>query len=153
MNLQKAERLARRLMSRHGLSAWLFVWQDNWKCTFGACGIARRTIYLSRPLTELNSETEVKDTILHEIAHALTVPGKGHGREWKRNAVRVGAVPERCYGSEVIQPEEKWIGACPSCSYRTWSHRRSKVACGFCCNEHNGGRYTDEYLIRWTPFR
>ena len=62
MDLNKAERLARRLMGKHGLSEWLFVWRDNWKSVFGACNRTRRIIYLSRPLTELNSENEVKDT-------------------------------------------------------------------------------------------
>ena len=151
VNLKRAELLARKLMSRHGLSEWHFEWRNNWKRIFGACSSAQRTIYLSSPLAQLNSEAEVKDTVLHEIAHALTPSDKGHGKEWKRIAERIGAVPTRCYGSEVIQPEEKWMGACPSCSYRTWSYRRNRVACGFCCDEHNGGRYSDDYLLRWLP--
>ena len=37
---------------------------------------------------------EVRDTILHEIAHALVGPGHGHDAVWKAKCVEVGAKPE-----------------------------------------------------------
>ena len=37
---------------------------------------------------------EVKDTILHEIAHALAVARAGHGPAWKTVARRIGATPK-----------------------------------------------------------
>jgi predicted SprT family Zn-dependent metalloprotease len=48
------------------------------------CGYAPTgTIGLSRLLVEVNDVIQVTDTILHEIAHALTL-GDGHGYAWKR---------------------------------------------------------------------
>lgn len=149
MELKKAEQLAKALMAKHGLTEWYFVWR-RWKVVFGACDSARQTISLSIPLTRLNSEDEVKDTILHEIAHALTARGGGHGAEWKRTASRIGAFPKRCYGSEVTRPKEQWIGTCPSCGYRAERYRRSRAACGRCCDAQNDGRFSDEFLLRWS---
>ena len=77
MNLFEASILARSLMSEHGLADWGFAF-DHARRRFGACNYTRRRITLSRPLTLLNGIDEVRDTILHEIAHALC-PGDKHG--------------------------------------------------------------------------
>jgi len=152
MNIDKAESLALRLMRKHGLNDWKLEWRRNWNCTFGACHSGRRTIYLSEPLTRLNSVAEVRDTILHDIAHAVTPFDRGHGKKWKQIAALIGAKPERCYGSEVIQPQENWLGRCPSCDYRTVSYRRNtRAVCPWCCDTHYDGKFTDEYLLIWAP--
>jgi len=62
--------LAVTLMQQHGLVGWTFKF-DHARRRFGCCNFTRRTISLSRPLTFLNDDAEVRDTILHEIAHAL----------------------------------------------------------------------------------
>lgn len=95
MELRAAERLARELMSQHGLAGWSFAW-DRARRRFGTCSVERRRITLSAYLTHLNDEAHVRDTILHEIAHALA-PGDGHGARWKAACRRIGATPERCY--------------------------------------------------------
>ena len=51
------------------------------KKRFGQCDRTTKTISLSKELTRINDISKVKDTILHEIAHALTKGG--HNREWK----------------------------------------------------------------------
>ena len=42
------------------------------KVSLGTCSYVKKTIYLAKWYTELNDESEVRDTILHEIAHALS---------------------------------------------------------------------------------
>ena len=42
-----------------------------------------------------NGPEEVRDTILHEVAHALVGPGHGHDTVWKATAAQVGARPQR----------------------------------------------------------
>src|SRR4051812_49651304 len=96
MNLYEAQHLARDLMDRHGLADWRFQF-DHARRRFGSCRIRTRTITLSRPLTLLNPEDQVRDTILHEIAHALT-PGDGHGTKWRAAGARGGARPPRGFG-------------------------------------------------------
>ena len=53
---------------------------DSAKRRAGVCRFATQTLGLSAPLTTLHSEVEVRDTILHEIAHALVGPRHGHDR-------------------------------------------------------------------------
>jgi predicted SprT family Zn-dependent metalloprotease len=72
MNTALAADLARSLMAEHGLDDWTFVWTKAHSFA-GDCNYQLRRIRLSAPWTKVNDETEVRDTILHEIAHALCV--------------------------------------------------------------------------------
>jgi predicted SprT family Zn-dependent metalloprotease len=59
---------------------------------------------MSRLLVSLNDKREVRETILHEIAHALAGPKvRAHGREWGEIALRIGCNGRRCYGDEVLK--------------------------------------------------
>jgi predicted SprT family Zn-dependent metalloprotease len=136
MNLYEAQHLARDLMNRHGLPDWHFKF-DHARRRFGSCRIRSRTITLSRPLTLLNPIDEVRDTILHEIAHALT-PGDGHGSKWKTACRAIGAVPKRCFDeTSVVAPPRKaapLLIGCARCNW--WADRRrrtrSKLICKLC---------------------
>ena len=88
-----AQQLAVGLIQEHGLIGWRFRF-DHARRRFGCCRSSEKTITLSRPLTILNSCAQVRDTILHEIAHALT-PGDGHGVKWRAKCREIGADPKR----------------------------------------------------------
>ncbi len=68
---------------------------------FGVCRPGRRQITVSRHLAAINSEEEVLNTVLHEIAHALAFieHGRqcGHDHRWRAIATRIGARPRRCF--------------------------------------------------------
>jgi len=136
MNLYAARDLALALMRQHGLHDWTFRF-DHARRRFGSCRPRRRLITLSRPLAFLNEEAQVRDTILHEIAHALT-PGDGHGRNWKRKCIEIGAEPRRCYGDEeVVSPPRRvarYEIGCGRCGWWTDRHRRTrrKLVCRSC---------------------
>jgi predicted SprT family Zn-dependent metalloprotease len=148
MELQAAKTLALRLMNEHGLleSRWAFSF-DNATRRFGSCHYGRRQITLSKKLVSINEEARVRNTILHEIAHALT-PGEHHNHVWRRMAIAIGCDGERCYSSkEVATPETRYIGACPS----GHTHKRSKLtersrrsSCGRCSSSYN-----PEHKITW----
>ncbi|HLL87936.1 MAG TPA: SprT-like domain-containing protein [Tepidisphaeraceae bacterium] len=139
MHLTDARDLAVALMKRHGLDAagWRFRF-DHARRRFGCCKFSEKAITLSRPLTLLNPSDQVRDTILHEIAHALT-PGDGHGRKWRAACVRVGANPRRCYSDdEVVSPPRRPVPyryGCRACGW--WVDRRRvmrgrKYVCAKC---------------------
>jgi predicted SprT family Zn-dependent metalloprotease len=156
MKLSEARALAVGYMKLHGLEekGWRFKF-DNAKRRFGLCSGRRKVISLSRYLVELNDGEEVRDTILHEIAHAL-VPGDGHGPKWKAVAKGIGAKPQRCYDSaRVASPEGKIVGTCPRCGKETRRFKRPTVlrACGRCCKEFNRGKYSDLFAFVWRDER
>lgn len=104
MELLPAKLLALRLMNKHGLTeaGWRFEWMDS-KRALGQAAIVggRKFIRLSRFLIFRNSEEETKDTILHEIDHALAGLHNGHNRIWKQVCRRIGAKPQRLAGPDV----------------------------------------------------
>ena len=146
MNLTAAENMAAELMGKFGLFGkemvlyqpnerveeirarhanegrlypfsvrWHFAF-DSARLQFGCCHYATKKITLSRALVEINNEQQVRDTILHEIAHALCPTRADHGPIWKAMAIAVGAKPERCYSlKDVATLTYKWRWLCPRC--------------------------------------
>ena len=135
MNPYDARQLAWALMREHRLldAGWTFRF-DHARRRFGSCRPRGKTITLSRPLVLLNGETEVRDTLLHEIAHALT-PGDGHGARWKRKCRELGARPVRCYSdAQVVSPPRKpaaYRYGCAPCGW--WVDRRRLSASRYVC--------------------
>ena len=95
MQLDECRNLALMLMKQFHLNDWKFEF-DYHKTRFGVCMYRTKTISMSRLLTILNEENIVKDTILHEIAHAL-VPYDGHGKKWRNVCCAIGCKPKACY--------------------------------------------------------
>lgn len=120
--------LARHLMTKHGLVGWRFEW-DHAKRRAGCCRYRSKRITLSVHYVSLNvadKPDDVVDTILHEIAHALS-PGDGHGEEWKAACVRIGARPERCYDNKrITMPKGKYSACCKGCSKVFHRHKQVK---------------------------
>lgn len=155
MDLTAARTLARDLMDAHGLTDWTLTF-DKAKGRFGVCRYRTRTIGLSAPLVALNGEDDVRDTILHEIAHALAGPGTGHGPVWKATAKRIGARPERTVDAATVNtPTHAWTGACPTpgCEFTVGRHRLTDAAkrgaCPDCCKRLNYGRFSADYRLVW----
>lgn len=140
--------LARRLMDEHGLTDWEFGLNTNVRRA-GVCFYPRRggpgRIELSAHFVERNGDDEVRDTILHEVAHALVGPGHGHDAVWRAMCVRVGARPQRCYGAEIDMPAGRWRAECPGCGQTFHRHRRPKPAAGWFCRSCG----KDRGVIRW----
>jgi predicted SprT family Zn-dependent metalloprotease len=132
MNLADARKLAEELMRTHKLPReWSFRF-DRSKVRYGKCDYARRVISLSAALVALNTEESVRDTILHEIAHALAPQNAGHGPQWRALARAIGCKGSRCYGDEVRRPSPRFRGECRSCGRQIYRHRRTMIACGKC---------------------
>ncbi len=138
MNLYAARDLAKSLMKQHGLDGWTFRF-DHARRRFGSCREKQKLITLSRALTFLNTEDQVRDTILHEIAHALT-PGANHGSQWKQTCRRLGANPARCYDDdEVLSPprrQSRYLIGCPKCNW--WSDRHKLMPRRLICRRCRG---------------
>ncbi len=135
----EALRLALELLATHGLHGWSFAFNRS-KLNMGLCRYGPRVIELSTHFVERNPAGAVRDTLLHEIAHALVGPGHGHDAVWKAKAVEVGARPERCGRADM--PEGRWRARCGGCGASFHRHRRPKRLRGwFCrrCGPERGG--------------
>ncbi len=122
MNHTQARELATRLMDQHGLTGWRLVF-DNARTRAGVCRSDRQEIGLSRYLTDLYSPDQVREAVLHEIAHALVGPGHGHDRKWRTVARRIGCSGQRCMPADAPRVDGTWVGVCAA-GHRTTAHRR-----------------------------
>ena len=125
-----ARKLALELMARHGLHDWRFGFNRR-KRSMGLCRFESRTIELSMYFVDGNSEDEIRDTILHEIAHALVGPRHGHDRVWKRKCLEIGATPQRC--GQADMPSGRWQARCGGGGRQFHRHRRPKRLTGWHC--------------------
>lgn len=112
MNASEALNLLNKSLTDYQLTDWTGK-LDNARRRFGLCRMSKKQISLSRHLCALNSDAEVRDTILHEIAHALAWERHGencgHDKRWQAICVEVGARPVACFDDEVIQPKAPWV--------------------------------------------
>jgi predicted SprT family Zn-dependent metalloprotease len=128
----QARELALGLLAVHGLGSWSFTFNRS-KRQMGCCRFELKVIELSRHFVERNARNLIRDTLLHEIAHALVGPGHGHDAVWKAMCVRVGAKPERL-SNEPDMPQGRWQAICNGCGMRHHKYRRPKRMKGwFCC--------------------
>ena len=155
--------MAKDLISQHLPGVGVrFEW-DNAVKRFGRCqftrvqGILKPTlISLSRILTYQNDEDQVRDTILHEIAHALAGHKAGHGYMWKAMARKVGANPNRCYDTATVvadhHQQSPYVDVCRHCGFERPRYKRPArnvrpKAHKACCDKYNYGRFSDKYLL------
>jgi len=141
--LQSAEQMAITLMNNHGLlqAGWKFKW-DKAISSAGCCHFSSSTITLSRHLIPLMPESEVRDIILHEIAHALVGVNHAHDVVWKAKAIEIGCSGNRCYDSNYsVKPKYKAICINGHISY---GHRRLHASCGVCSSHFN-----EKYLLKY----
>lgn len=146
MNLDDAQALAFDLIQRQHLTGqgWGFKF-DNAKRRFGACQHRNRVISLSAPLTQLNDETHVRNTLLHEIAHALVGARHGHDATWKRTALAIGCDGSRCH--EAATPTAPYVLICPA-GHTFPRHRRPRkpASCPTCAPY-----FSEDHLLTWQP--
>mgnify|MGYP006269758801 CR=1 FL=1 len=136
MKLFEAKALAINLMNEHGLldSGWHFEF-DNAKRRFGVCNFRYKRI-------------GIKNTILHEIAHALVGRNHGHDWVWRAKAIEIGCDGHRCYNSQVVAtPKSKYEAVCKGCGTTHKKHKRPtrSSSCGKC----SGGRYNEKFKLEW----
>ncbi len=151
IKLAAIEVMARDLITRHAPDGWTFRW-NNARVTAGVCKYGPRVIELSRPLALLwDADHDVRDTILHEIAHAIAGCKAGHGQQWRAACRQVGAKPQRCYPADMPALPARWEGTCPA-GHKRYKSRRSPGAAPSSCRQCSP-RFDRRYLITWRDTR
>lgn len=134
--------LARAMLASYGLKDWTFTFNRR-KTEMGLCLYCPKRIELSVYFIELNNDEAIRETLLHEIAHALVGPGHGHDNFWKQQCLKIGAKPERL-GYAVSMPEGPWRAQCGYCGMLHHKHRKPKHMIGWFCSScgRDRGRLT-----------
>ena len=131
--LQDVMDLAHRLLAEHELQNWRISF-DHARRRAGLCNFSTKTISLSRHYAREATFEHIKDTILHEIAHALVGPSHGHNAIWRRKAREIGCSAMRCHN--LIFTKARWIMTCPNGCFAVERYRRkSGLICSSC--KHN----------------
>ena len=122
--------LGAELFAEYGLEGWRLR-LDHARRRAGLCDYRNKTISLSRHYVRYADEAHIRDTLLHEIAHALVGPHHGHNAVWRQQARKMGCSATRCHTLEFAEP--KWMMTCPSGCFSVPRHRRkSNLVCAKC---------------------
>lgn len=143
MDLQIVQQLARDLMDSHGLGQWNLTF-DRARRRAGMTRYNDRVISLSRTLMQLYDEQQVRDVVLHEIAHARVGTGHGHDAAWKEEARRLGT-PDRASITDGPRAPAPYVGRCPN-GHQTERFRLplGERSCAVCSKS-----FDRRYLLEW----
>ena len=131
---------------------WFFTFNTA-KRALGKCKVKgpAKSIHLSKWLIE-NSDNSIdtwKNTMLHEIAHAIDFEIRRttkHDTIWRNIALSIGCNGHRCskvdYNGDV---KSKYTIKCNSCGWTTPSHKKRKSLGS--CPKCSGGRYNPKYIV------
>lgn len=97
-----------QLLIDNGLAGWRTTISAG-KRTIGLCDYSTKTIKLSKHHLGSDDEDYIKDTIIHEVAHALN-PYNRHGSKWRSTAKSLGGTGEQ-YAKHSNYPS-KWSMMC-----------------------------------------
>lgn len=97
MNRTEALSLYTSLMREHGLTVKGWRPKINTRASrrLGCCSYRNKTLDISAWHVDNGTVEAIRDTMLHEIAHALAGPHTEHGPEWQAACRRIGARPEQ----------------------------------------------------------
>jgi predicted SprT family Zn-dependent metalloprotease len=127
------------------LDTWSFGY-DSARRRAGLCNYDTRHISVSRYLCEIHEIADVRQTVLHEIAHARCGPKAGHGRQWLSTAKSMGYLNKKFSGTEIAREVAPWQGVCPGAHEHFAYRKPSRIqSCAWCHPD-----FDERFLIRWT---
>ena len=135
---------ANALFAQHQLTGWSFQF-DNGRKRAGCCNYSQRVISVSHEYARHASAEDIRDTLLHEIAHALVGQAHGHDEVWRVQAVAIGCTGSRCHDLQFTPP--RYIVRCAKGCWTATTERRQRGAiCRQCRGAVEYQTYTEE---RW----
>ena len=144
-------KLAQECFERYNIEGWSvnFAIKDG---RAGECNYATQHIGFSTHYIEKASIEQVRNTVLHEIAHVLTgrLP-KPHSSRWKTVFKAIGGNGQAYTtppAAAVASGDYRWVGKCPTCSHEIGERRAPTAvfACSRCCAD---GKFNREHIFHW----
>lgn len=121
---------ALELMHKYGLIKWCFKFDHSTRRA-GCCSYRNKTISISFELARNASASDIRDTILHEIAHALVGKKHNHDTVWQTKAREIGCSGERCHRM-VFSPPRYHVTCANGCWTHTAERRNPSLVCRTC---------------------
>ena len=146
---------ARKALSSNGLDGWTIKFNGRIKRAVGKCKPRKKRIDLAKTYfvdhESAIDEEQLKDVILHEVAHALDFERRGtsdHSRKWKRVAREVGANPSRTtkLPEEIKKAVADWKRECPKCGWTALYHSKPTAKGKICPDCHESWHPREEKL-------
>lgn len=129
MNVERAKKYTKIMMKQHGLDEWRTLFTPQFISSLGVCDKRKKLLVFSSLYVQHNPFWEIKDLILHEIAHALDTRDcynghQSHDEVWEKIAISIG-----CNGSvsgdatKYWLPEPRYQGKCWRCDkvFKDWT--------------------------------
>ena len=140
MNLHDLQDFALSLMRSHGLDGWGFGF-DRATRRAGLCNYTHQKITVSRKLMQLYPEHYAKDTVIHEVAHAIAGKEAGHGPVWQRIARELGGTGAPLISADAPQVPPKYLGYC-ACGrqFKRMRRPRPELLCAACAQSGRTGQ-------------
>jgi hypothetical protein len=142
MTITETITLGLKLKNKHPeLNDWK-VTLNNRVRSFGLCSYSKKEIQMSKSIIPYMSDESIKNTLIHEIAHALT---KGHSHDWvwSQKCIELGGDGKRVGGdnkyengkdgrNECLSKLSKYTLTCPCCGETHYKNRlpKRKSSCG-----------------------
>ena len=125
MELNLVKILADKLLDEHGLieKGWRFSF-DRAKRRAGSCKFSKKEITIAKAYAEQQERMEIKNTILHEIAHALVGSQHGHSQIWRKKAKEIGCDASRCH--HIVFSKPKYVLTCYNRCFEVSRYRVNK---------------------------
>lgn len=121
----------RYLLWSNSLSDWTYEFKDLHSSGGLTCSESRN-IVLSKQAIERLKWWDLRDLILHEVAHALIPEGKPHCLEWKEMFLKLGGSGRVCCKNFSLKSDYKWLKSCTKCDYKELCFRRYSLWCEEC---------------------
>jgi predicted SprT family Zn-dependent metalloprotease len=120
MELAIAQNYCEELLKKHRLDliGWKFGKFDSAVRRMGVCRGRKKVIDLSKKMTLLRPDDEVRNTIIHEVAHAIdnaTRGHSGHDEVWRNIFISIGGngLTHSSTSEEVCMKTYKYLAICP----------------------------------------
>lgn len=144
-----------KLLIENGLTGWKVRYNAKLTRALGRCIPSQKTIEYQPRYMAQNDWEQVRTTVLHEVAHAISCTkygrlGGGHGAAWQREARRLG-LENPSATNNTANLTKKFTGKCPGCE-NEWQRDRRVIgaACPPCRRAHLAGETDRRYTIAWT---
>lgn len=145
MEAHEVATLARTHMDQHGLEGW-FIKIVNVFGVAGRCVYSRRTLEFNAKWCAVASDLDVKNTVLHEIAHALVGPGRGHDYIWHARFLSIGGNGETRASDHGLNATKRFVVQCvDGCENLGYRQRRDpRLLNNKVCRKHRAAlRYKE----------